>query len=125
MDRASLLVREARRRAGLSQRELAELAGTSQPAIARLESGRSSMTLTTLTRLLAAAGFDLVTGITPHSPDDEVVAAYRRDVDRTLLRQNLRRSVDERLRSGAELATAGKEMARAVRSVARRRERSR
>ena len=108
-DAASLL-RRARELAGLSQRELAERAGTSQPAVARLESGSGSVTVPTLARLLAAAGFELSMDLVPQRPDDAVAAAYRRDVDRSLLRQNLRRSVDDRLRSGAELATSGSEL---------------
>ncbi|MBM4183500.1 MAG: helix-turn-helix transcriptional regulator [Gemmatimonadetes bacterium] len=116
----SALVREARQRAGLSQKELAERAGTSQPAIARIESGRGSVTLATLTRMVAAAGFELVMELSPGGVDDAVIAAYRRDVDRSLLRHNLQRSVDERLRAGAEMVTAGHELSRAVRTAAGR-----
>lgn len=53
------LLREARRRAGLSQRELAERAGTSQSVVARIELGRTSPSADTLRRLLDAAGFEL------------------------------------------------------------------
>lgn len=53
------LVREARRRAGLTQRELAERAGTTQSAIARLETGRSTPTFDTVIRLVRACGLDL------------------------------------------------------------------
>lgn len=53
------LVREARRRAGLTQRELAERAGTTQSAIARLERGRSSPSLDTVRRLVRLCGLDL------------------------------------------------------------------
>jgi len=55
---AAALVREARERAGLSQRALAQRAGTVQSVVARIELGRTSPTLTTLERLLAAAGFE-------------------------------------------------------------------
>jgi hypothetical protein len=34
----------------------------------------------------------------PALPPDPVIEAYKRDVDRTLLRENLRLTVDERLR---------------------------
>jgi transcriptional regulator with XRE-family HTH domain len=53
------LVREARRRAGLTQRELAERAGTTQSAIARLEGGRTSPSFETVLSLVRASGFDL------------------------------------------------------------------
>jgi transcriptional regulator with XRE-family HTH domain len=52
-------IREARRRAALSQRELAERAGTTQSAIARLETGRSTPTFDTVLRLVRLCGFDL------------------------------------------------------------------
>lgn len=105
----------ARAGAGLSQRELAERAGTSQPAVARLESGLVSPTIDTLRRLAAAAGFELHLGLVPLVPQDAVIAAYKRDVDRTLLRENLRRSVDERLRSMVDLQAFGEALRRAVR----------
>jgi transcriptional regulator with XRE-family HTH domain len=53
------LVREARRRAGLSQRQLAERAGTTQSAIARLETGRSTPSFDTVLRLVRLCGLDL------------------------------------------------------------------
>lgn len=58
MGKASELLLGARTRARLTQRELAERAGTSQSVVARIESGTTSPTWETLTRLLAAAGFD-------------------------------------------------------------------
>jgi len=56
---ANVLVREARSRAGLTQRQLARRAGTAQSVVARVENGQTSPTWETLTRLLAAAGFEL------------------------------------------------------------------
>ena len=53
------LVREARRRAGLTQRALAEKAGTTQSAIARLETGRTSPSFETVLSLVRTCGFDL------------------------------------------------------------------
>ncbi len=58
-DDTSVLVRDARLRAGLTQRELARRAETAQSVVARIERGQTSPTWETLTRLLAAAGFDL------------------------------------------------------------------
>ena len=53
------LVREARKRAGLTQRELAEKAGTTQSAIARLESGRTRPAFDDVLRLVRLCGMDL------------------------------------------------------------------
>lgn len=53
------LVREARRRAGLTQRELAERAGTTQSAIARLENGHTAPSMETVLFLVRECGFDL------------------------------------------------------------------
>ena len=47
-------VRDAREAAGLTQRDLAARMSTSQAAVARLEAGRTSATLTTLQRVAAA-----------------------------------------------------------------------
>ena len=51
-----LEIRQARRRAGLTQSALAAIAGTSQEALSAYESGRRQPTIETLTRLLAGAG---------------------------------------------------------------------
>ena len=53
------LVREARKRARLTQRELAERAGTTQSAIARLESGRTRPAFDDVLRLVRLCGYDL------------------------------------------------------------------
>ena len=117
---AKSLLAEARRRAGLNQAELARLAGTSQSAVARLERGHSSPTLTTLRRLVGAAGFDVRLELVPKVETDKLIEAYKKDVDRTLLRENLRKSVDERLRSLAELQEFGRELERATREARKR-----
>lgn len=90
-------VAQVRAKAGLSQRELAERAGTSQPAIARLEGGGTDPSLSTLQRIIAAAGFELRLAIDPLPAPDAVIEAYKSGVDRTLLRENLRKSMDQRL----------------------------
>jgi transcriptional regulator with XRE-family HTH domain len=53
------VVREARKRAGLSQAELATRAGTTQSAIARLEAGRSSPGFERVVELVGACGLEL------------------------------------------------------------------
>ena len=80
------LVREGRKRAGLSQRELADRAGTTQSAIARLEAGRTTPSLESVERLLRLCGFQLLVELAPYDDSDVVQAEAR-----------LRQSVDERI----------------------------
>jgi len=58
---AGTLLREARRRAGLTQAELAGLSGTSQATLSAYERGGKTPSADTLARVLAAAGARLVT----------------------------------------------------------------
>jgi transcriptional regulator with XRE-family HTH domain len=76
------LLREARRRAGLSQVELAARAGTSQPAIARYENARSMPDLSTLHRLVEACGFELHLEL--RSPDPQREANERAALERSV-----------------------------------------
>ncbi len=64
------LIREARRRAGLTQAELAERAETSQPGIARWESNTTSPSLADVCRLVRLCGFDLNVAIVPRDDSD-------------------------------------------------------
>jgi transcriptional regulator with XRE-family HTH domain len=80
------LVREARKRAALTQTHLADRAGTTQSAIARLESGRTSPSLEQVERLLRLCGFMLIVGLAPYDDSDIVQAEAR-----------LRRTPEERL----------------------------
>lgn len=102
MSRIGALVQEMRRHRQLTQRELAEGAGTSQSAIAKLEQGASNPTIDTIERCAEAAGFAVQFTLVPLPVADPVVERYKRDVDRSLLRENLRKSVHERLRSLGE-----------------------
>jgi transcriptional regulator with XRE-family HTH domain len=104
----------------LSQRELAQRAGTSQPAIARLEQGRASPTLATLQRLARAAGFELRLELVPRPLGDPVVDAYKRDIDRTLLRENLKKTADQRIRSLAKQQDFMREVRRATKKAKRK-----
>jgi len=54
------LIREARRRAGLTQRELAERLATTQSAIARLERGGTEPSYERVVEAVRACGMDLV-----------------------------------------------------------------
>jgi predicted nucleotidyltransferase/DNA-binding XRE family transcriptional regulator len=56
---AASLLREARRRAGLSQVELAGRAGVTQSVVSAYESGARQPSLPTLKRLVEATGFEL------------------------------------------------------------------
>lgn len=84
---AGELLREARRRHGLTQRQLAIRARTSQAAISRIERGLVSPTIETLQKLLAMVNEELV------------LDARRIDWghDRTLNQLSLARSVGQRI----------------------------
>src|SRR6476661_6987823 len=84
---SATFIREARRRAGLTQAELAARAGTTQSVIARWERGGSRPTVERLTALVDACGLELQIGI--GEPTDVDVAALRR---------NLALDVDDRVR---------------------------
>ena len=62
---AATVLREARRRAGLTQREMASRAGVRQPVVAAYESGRREPTIPMLRKLLRATGHDLDLGLRP------------------------------------------------------------
>ncbi len=68
--RTGQLLREARRRAGVSQRALARRARTTQSVVARIEGGRTSPTWDTLERLLTAAGQELRATLMPRLVSD-------------------------------------------------------
>jgi transcriptional regulator with XRE-family HTH domain len=70
------LIREARRRAGLTQAELAARAGTSQSGIARWESGRTAVSLDDVIRLVRLCGFDLEVMLLPRD-DSDIAQATR------------------------------------------------
>jgi len=81
------IVREARRRAGLTQRELGERVGTTQSAIARIERGATEPAYDRVRRFVAACGFELIPRI-----------AARDDSDWSVASANLRLSLDGRVR---------------------------
>ncbi|WP_185934914.1 helix-turn-helix transcriptional regulator [Mycolicibacterium hodleri] len=69
------LIRQARRRAGLTQAELASRAGTQQPAVARWESGRTAASLDEVMRLVRLCGLDLELHIVERDDSDLVQAS--------------------------------------------------
>ena len=68
------LVREARKRAALTQRELAERAGTTQSAIARIETGHSSPSFDTVLRLVRLCDLDLEVMLVERDDSDWIQA---------------------------------------------------
>jgi transcriptional regulator with XRE-family HTH domain len=88
------LLRDARRRHGLTQQQLAARARTSQAAISRIERDLVSPSVAMLASLLDLMGEELE------------LAAHPIDYghDRTLLARNLAMSVSERLDHGVEFA---------------------
>jgi predicted nucleotidyltransferase/DNA-binding XRE family transcriptional regulator len=62
------LLREARKRSGLSQTELAARAGVTQSVVSEYEAGKRQPAVPTLARLLAAAGFELTMGMERSDP---------------------------------------------------------
>jgi transcriptional regulator with XRE-family HTH domain len=84
---AGPILKEARRKAGLTQRELARLAGMPQPAVSRIERDHVSPRLDTLDVLLRRCGVAL-----------DLVERPGLGVDRTLIRERLRLSPIERVR---------------------------
>jgi len=96
------LIKEARRRAGLTQAELAERAGTTQSAIARWERGYVDPGFDTVRRLLRLCGFALYVQLEPW--DD----GLRDDMDS--VRRWQRRSPNSRLDENVRLVNMYKEM---------------
>jgi transcriptional regulator with XRE-family HTH domain len=80
------LLREARRRAALSQAELGDRAGKAASAISRWERAGNEPSLASLRQVIRAAGFDLVVGL-----------ATADDHDLGLIRRSLASTPEERL----------------------------
>jgi transcriptional regulator with XRE-family HTH domain len=100
------LLRDARRRHGLTQAQLAARARTSQAAISRIERGLVSPTVETLATLLDLMGEELTLGALPIDYGH----------DRTLLHKNLEHSPQERIERQAEWSRG----MRRIQGVARR-----
>ena len=71
---SSALLQLARLKTGMSQRELAERAGVPVTMISAYERDRRQPTLSTLLRLLRAAGFDLRLHLAAYDPHDDILA---------------------------------------------------
>jgi transcriptional regulator with XRE-family HTH domain len=92
MDAAAIL-RDARRRAGLTQAELARRGGTSQATVSAYERGHKAPSVETLARLLAAAGARLTAApaatAVVRPPKAQLARAGRTLVDVMLLAEAL------------------------------------
>ena len=84
---AGSLIREARRRAGLTQAQLAQRLGRSQAEVARLERPGASLTTSTLDRTLHATGHRLRLS----------AEAFEPSVDESLLASRLKMTPGQRL----------------------------
>ena len=115
------LLENARTRAGLSQRELAARANTAQSVVANIERGQGNPTVETVQRLLSAAGFDFKIDLREQLAADPVIEAYKKDVDRTLLIENLRRTPEQRMQGLVAMARLRAETGRARRVAERKR----
>ena len=100
--RTGPLIREARRRAGLSQAALAGRLATKQSVISRWERGLETPRIETLARILHACGFEADLTLRRHD-----------DVDRAQLRENLAMTPAQRLasvRNASELAAKARRL---------------
>jgi transcriptional regulator with XRE-family HTH domain len=86
MSMAGRMVRDARRRANLTQRQLSTKAGIPQETIARIERGRVDPRITTLDRLLEACGYGL-----------ESMPRLGIGIDRTQIQERLGVPMEKRL----------------------------
>ena len=96
-----MLVREARRRARVSQAELARRIGTTQSAIARLERGKTEPSLKRIQEILRALRLDLRVGIVPLDDSNWLDAKANLDLD-----------VDARVRQNQRILRAAREARR-------------
>jgi len=87
------LLRDARRRAGMTQRALAAAAAVPQATVARIEAGSVSPRVETLARLLHATGHQLA-----------VETRLGDGIDRSLIRDRLRMTPAQRIRLAVEEA---------------------
>jgi len=88
------LLREARRRHGVSQARLAARASTTQSAISRIERDQVSPSVETLGSLLHLVGEDLVLSAAPRDAG----------IDRSLIRERFKTTPAERVDYGLEFA---------------------
>ena len=81
---AAMLVRDARRRQGISQAQLALRAGTSQHAVSLIERGLRRPSLDTLERLLLATGHRLAEGLEVVATEEDPIHLAAEQAQRTV-----------------------------------------
>lgn len=92
---AAVVIRTARRKAGLTQQELANRAATTQSAVAAYESGAKQPSMTTLNRLVAAADLSVAWALNPaRSPVHLTVEAIARSLHSGREAEALRMAAD-------------------------------
>ena len=89
----SSIVREARRRSGLTQAELAERAGVPKSTVGRIESGTRVPSTEMVERLVAAAGWNVSVSLSEPDPGTD-----------SMFERTLRRSPAERLADATRAA---------------------
>lgn len=101
--KAARIVREARRRANLSQAELAARLGTTQSAIARWEAGRTVPSFDAVVAAVRAAGLEFHYSIALPDPDHDLLIAdaLRKDPEERIADLASRVAADEVLRGAA------------------------
>ncbi|WP_460569410.1 helix-turn-helix transcriptional regulator [Humibacter soli] len=101
------LIREARKRRGLTQAQLAELAGTTQSAIARLEAAKTAPSFDDVIRYLRLMDLDLDFMLVERDDSDWLLAAPLIDV-----------TPDELLERHEKIAAGFRELRRAADAAA-------
>jgi transcriptional regulator with XRE-family HTH domain len=89
------LLQEARRRSGLTQVELARRAGVPQSTVAKIERGRRDPSLSTLERLVRAAGLELRVQLAPRDDHDLQLIDLMLDLTPEQRLQNLEHQLGE------------------------------
>lgn len=105
--RGGAIIKEARRRAGLSQQALAERLGTTQSVITRWETGQRSPTFETVVRAVRACGLDLAVTLGAPDPDHDL-----------FIRENRRLAPAERLQRMTEQVAGLQELQAASKKLA-------
>lgn len=100
------LVREARRRARLTEAELAARAGTPESAIEEIEAGDSAPSFDTVLRLIRLCGLDLHVSLVPRDDTDWIQAQQLLRLtpeERLMSHQRFVQRLDELRQAEAEL----------------------
>jgi len=87
------IVREARRRAGLTQAALAERAGVPKSTVGRIESGARTPSVELMERLVRAAGLEVTISLSEPDPGTD-----------SMFERTLRRSPAQRLADATRVA---------------------